>query len=290
MFASTRGIYGLCSADQLPPDVYYQKPYISGLALRATWATLQPAAKRWATSKLDAAVMECTANNLPFTINVLCGDKTPSWIKGPRIDGVPIPWESAYQEAMAKLVAKLGELYGHEPLLRHIKTTGVNERGGELQLPEVITNGIHPDMLADCVVDTVELWDNAFNCQVVLPIQPRSLPREAFYSAMDRCKELFGSRLVLASHALSARWVNPYVANYYGPDRAIGFQMVSAVAGDKEYRANGGVKASQPEILRKALENGINAGASYIEVYRKDVESKSMQKVLRDAAERLSRV
>jgi hypothetical protein len=115
------------------------------------------------------------------------------------------------------------------------------------------------------------------------------MKREALELAREMNKDAvnrYGSRIIVMNDSLSAFHVWRPKSDLAGA--SIAYQMLWSVSKDRECKMNHRIAPCDPgTVLGKALDNGINAGASYIEVYAVDVLNPSLQRVLADARSRM---
>jgi len=145
-----RGVYFLTPAEgirqvDLASLDCWDNPNIIGVALRATWAALEPSPGQFDWSFLDEGLRIAKSKNKFIAISVVAGIRSPDWVFGSattlrltgrdakRRDSMPAPWDPNYLSAWKRFVQAFGARYDGNPLISYVTATGFG-RGEECHL------------------------------------------------------------------------------------------------------------------------------------------------------------
>jgi Beta-galactosidase len=148
--SAARGVYCLTQSEgvqhvDLPSLDCWDNPNIVGVAIRATWAVIEPAPGQFDWSYLEEALRLAKSKKKLVAISIVAGIRSPDWVFGSatalRLTGkeaknrdmVPAPWDPAYLSAWKKLVQTFGARYDGDPLVAYVTATGLG-RGEECHL------------------------------------------------------------------------------------------------------------------------------------------------------------
>jgi hypothetical protein len=99
--------------------------------------------------------------------------------------------------------------------------------------------------------------------------------------------QTWGSRFFAQNNGLSAFWSWQLPSSLAGKV-TVAYQMLAGATGDSTCRMNNGVSPCDPAtVLGKAIDNGIDNGARYLEIYRSDIENPDLQALLESTQKRL---
>jgi hypothetical protein len=94
-------------------------------------------------------------------------------------------------------------------------------------------------------------------------------------------------RYVVQNNGLSDFWVSPQVMRAAGQVDT-GYQMLWFVTDDSTYRMNHGIPIDPATELQTAADNGVAAGARFLEIYYADIVNPDLQDVIATAHDRLT--
>lgn len=152
-FQGHAGIYVLGQVDVPMPTSEYAKPYVSGAAVRTSWATIEPTEGNFQWSFLDTEIANATAAGKKISISIL---GNPTWLASagvPMYDYIdikptsptfgqtlqaPITWSNEFVAKLTTLIQQLGIKYANNPTV-----TYVNAIAGKMNnnLPSTVANG-----------------------------------------------------------------------------------------------------------------------------------------------------
>lgn len=157
-------------------------PGVDGVGVHLTWSEISPALKTYDFTIMDRQLAEARSHHLAVELAIAAGEGISQWMFTPppaglslrRLDfemtyhggtepchkvSMPPPWDLAYQEAFADMLAQLsGHLHAtsYDRDVAIIKLTGINTLTEELALPnESPTESSNPN---PCVTDSPRLW------------------------------------------------------------------------------------------------------------------------------------
>jgi hypothetical protein len=138
-FAGVSGVFCLFPADEdvsAVPEWTY--PFVTGVAVRVKWATIEPAQGTYSWTLLDGAVAKAQSSGKKVAISVIAGCFSPNWVYNisHRIltltgndanagNRMPAPWDQAYLTAWTACISKLGARYGGLPVVSYFTATGL---------------------------------------------------------------------------------------------------------------------------------------------------------------------
>jgi len=237
----------------------------------------------------------------------------------------PIPWDPAYIRTWKAFVHALGERYSGDPRLVLAKIQGVNAQTPEFLLPhdrpgeaaagrlvqceptdevaEWQRFGYRPARVREAWRDFAETYRAAFPQQELAiesgpwgmpPIEAsgnltvgRATDRELPVAIIRVGKEILDGRLVAQNDGLEATWSWNALPELARPG-PIAFQMAWKVTDDPSCRMNHFIRPCDPvQTLEEAIRRGIDAGASYLEIYQADLLNPSLKEVIARAHRRL---
>lgn len=238
---------------------------------------------------------------------------------------IPIPWDAVYLSKWEAFVRSLGERYGANPTVSMVRIEGINAQTSELLLPHSGGQDNSPRLVRCPFSDDLRNWQTvgytrskvvstweaiasvyaqAFpNQNLVLEAGPWGMPPidDAGNIMPGRATDTsvipalisygigrFGNRFVVQNSGLNAIWNWPAM-NQIGLQTPTGFQMAWNVTNDTQCRMNHFQKPCDPrQMLASAVNRGINAHASYLEIYIPDLLNPTLQGVIADAHSRLA--
>lgn len=226
---------------------------------------------------------------------------------------IPVPYDPIYLEKWKKFVAAFGARYNSNPAVTKIRITGINDVTAEIILPHSrgeaidgcnkysyddvqnwIDAGYTASLIKNTWLDIAKTFQSAFPDKgLSTATYYRSLPKindlgrydknlnladDIFSSGIDN----IGHAFIPEQHNLSAFYVSDalikYVFNY-----AAGFQMLWSVTGDDTYRMNNQIVGNPKDIFKNAINNGIDSGVDFLEIYNVDVANADFQDILQYA-------
>ncbi|MBQ0782455.1 MAG: beta-galactosidase, partial [Thalassolituus oleivorans] len=142
------------SGGQYQEEPLLAKPFVDGALIRVRWHELEPSEGQFDWSYLDSEIAKVTKLGKVYTLAVVGGPSTPSWVfaKGaqgysftlnnpyaskarPVDNKLPLPWDAIYLKAWHRLIAELGKRYSSDPNLLLVHITLSSQNGFEMHLP-----------------------------------------------------------------------------------------------------------------------------------------------------------
>jgi hypothetical protein len=241
-------------------------PSVAGLSIRVSWASLDNGSQfQW--QWLDSQVERCRALGKPYMLRMMTGNDSPAWIDGLWYQGAPLPWDSAAQNALSRMIAQLGNRYASDPLLVgvHLSSTA-NFSSAEMHLAPGLTTLVDysDSKIIDAWTSAIDSYSAAFpSCAIILNATLEPNHRGAItYPVIAHCQQRLGLRATFQHNSLKASTPidarhHKLILNLGGAGWRIGFQMTS---GSSSLRFGG--------TFEEAV--SLAPGASYFEIYQED--------------------
>jgi hypothetical protein len=159
---SINGVYDLGGLDSTSfASFVLGNTSVDGLAIRATWSTIEPSDGTFNWSNIDNTLATAQAHGKKVSISVAAGVHTPSWVYAEGAKGfqfvwdrpwalpfcsiatIPLPWDPVFQQKWAEFVGALGARYDANPNVAHVKLTGINGKTQETTLPHSVNESIN---------------------------------------------------------------------------------------------------------------------------------------------------
>jgi hypothetical protein len=279
-------------------------PYVFGVSIRQLWSNIELAPGVFDWTFLDSEISRIRAKSKKVMLRpVMGGQNVPSWLfslgatsystigpDGTRTTIVPW-WDTVYVGRAKFFLEALGARYKTKvhTLVLPIGNAftaemniWVNTSDGDLD--ELMALGYSFDGMINAFVDLLTSASNAFpNSLCTVAIGPASadlvgadryLPAKTLW---QKASPILGSMLYFQANDVqyyaplldkpSERWK---VLQSVSPQ--VGGQMLWFVSGDTTYRMTQGDSTIPPEdVLRQAIQNGVNFHARHLEIYQRDV-------------------
>jgi len=294
--SSNYGVYDLNSVDSPFSQIALDAPYIVGLSPRVGWGTVEPSEGQYDWSFLDGVFQTAIQHNKRVYLRVHPGVFTPDWvyqagakkvtgsslglIKG-AFNTFPVPWDSVFLTKWKALVVALGNRYNSNPALYIVGVAGPTYESIEFYLPSTETAwqkfGYTPNNLFNAWKQCIDAYAQAFPSKnIALNIETailgnQQLPQQIVNYGLNTYK----SRVFVQGDWLSSDTTENVLDAMFGltPQTTVGFQMVgtSVVMGS----------------LSTAINNGLEGGASYLEIYEYDINNLSNSALLQSATTQL---
>ena len=230
---------------------------------------------------------------------------------------IPVPYDQVFLNKWKSFIQAVGARYDSNPSIKRVRISGINKLTAETILPhslgEPIPNcdtssndiqnwinaGYTAALIKETWIDIATTFQSAFPRQSFSAVlTPNGLPKINDSGQYDATLRLAEDILKLGVARLGAIFIpennSLSVAGVYGlikgaaVNSVTGFQMLWFVTGDTTYRMNNGVPGDPQMILRSAIDNGINAGASYLEIYPADISNPDFQDILSHGHQRIN--
>jgi hypothetical protein len=141
------GIFAFGMGKNFPQSASLKLPYVSGMSSIFTWESLEPEEGKYDFSEIDKQLQWAGKNKKTLNFCLYAGNKSPGWLSGKGIpyiqwsrrwredqarlkqatqenEEAPAFWDDAYLGYWKKLVDKLAERYGTNPVLGYVSITG----------------------------------------------------------------------------------------------------------------------------------------------------------------------
>src|SRR5215469_16627113 len=124
----------------LSKDPEWTNPYVQGVALRTTWARVEPSDGTFYWGFLDQGVSLAVTYGKKVSILVTAGVTTPQWVydagaykfmvtdQSNSIVPMPLPWDTIFQAKWSAFVQAFAARYGSNPNLVYVVMGGVGRR------------------------------------------------------------------------------------------------------------------------------------------------------------------
>ena len=312
-FPEPRGLFALSTGTQPLPAGVYAEPSLAGVSLRAGWADVEPDRGRF-TWPFDAEITRAVAAGKRVMLRVASDARTPAWVYDAGAQPVdfhdrpsafhapntiarriPIPWDSVFLDAWTQCIRAMGAQYSDNDVVVLIQMAGPSAYGGEMHLPKSPDDqarwqrmGYSKTKLVGAWMRIIDAYGEAFPrtalaLDISTPIWDDGVVEEVIAYASTTLGRRFAVQhngLHAATQATSP--IHRLVASYRG--RAIvGFQLLCPVTPRGRFNHDG---ARFGGSLDEGLRLGLDAGASYIEIYPVDYRTPAAARALRETARR----
>jgi len=288
--ASGHGVYDLNGMEEDFRPAVLEAPIIRGLSPRVKWSTVEPAEGRYNWSYLDGVFQLAAKYNKKIILRVHPGVFTPEWVyqagaqrlqQPGRSVSMPAPWDPVYLTKWTNFVKVLGSHYGSHPSLYIVAVAGPTMGSVEFHLlgpkPAWERAGYTPAKVLDAWKACIDAFAQAFpNKAVALNITfqilgNQELPRQIISYGLDT----YGRRVFLQGNWLSVDTPAQRLSimRDYSKKTTVGFQMLGT--------------SERMKGLRKAIENALVGGASYLEIYQSDLIKAKFKADIQYAASQL---
>lgn len=291
------------------PDSVYQDRLVDGVSLRAGWMQLEPAEGK-ITWPFDQEIERAKKANKRVFLRAYTGAvmrPVPAWVYeagakqfdyvgGERTGAHPIPWDPTHNAKWKNLVREMGRRYSQDKAVVLVQMAGLDITGGEMHLTRTDKDieawkqaGYSKQKLVGAWESVIDAYADAFpTTYLALDVSKAILNDGAVDAVQAYAKKRLGGRLCIQHNALSAKTVedkhpNDWVRSYKGK-AIIGFQQLCPKtprgAFNDEGRRFGG-------NLDRALQIGLDAGMTYLEVYPPDVGNESLRETLQEFSKKM---
>jgi Beta-galactosidase len=116
----------------------WQDSFVTGVAVRVKWSTVEPAQGVYSWAYLDEAVGKAQSSGKKVAISVIAGCFSPTWVynqaqqiltltgRDARLgSSMPAPWDASYLSAWTTFISNLGARYGGSPAVAYFTATGL---------------------------------------------------------------------------------------------------------------------------------------------------------------------
>jgi hypothetical protein len=289
-----RGVYFLTPAEgnrrvDLASFGCWDNPNVVGVALRVTWAVIEPSPDQFDWSFIDDALRIAKSKRKLIAISIIAGIRSPNWIFGSakrlrltgkdakRQDSVPAPWDPNYLSAWKKLVQTFGARYDGNPLIAYVTATGLG-RGEECHLLDDPGDASQFDAnkwLA-AAKQIVSCYNSAFkDTPWFLAWGQPALGQNRLMADLYTGASGFGFK----ANSLSDRFPNPSVP--------VG-RLFVRMSGIRPIVFQALRPSKDPYMLAAVLENGRTMGMQAFECYPEDVRNPASQNALAAANRAMS--
>lgn len=300
-----KGVFSLIPGDRLDQEITlegrasWENPNITGLILRTFWNKVEQEEGQYDFSYFDAGFALAHKHHKQLGLQIAAGDYTPKWLYeaggvpfdlswGSNQMTFPLPWDDVFLDRWGNMVRELGKRYDKDPALSYVTIGGLgrhyemfyvknaddiarfNELGGLQKYKEASKT-------------MIDLYMDAFpRTPVILAIGSPSVVGgvpEVVREIIEYGVQTYPNRFGISSHALHAAssldyYIMDTVRSYRDTIRT-GFQMVSPAADTPRMRGT----------LQQAVDNGLNFGADFLEIYEPDINNDIYAETLRRANE-----
>ena len=311
--AASGGLFVLHSAyaPNFDPDLLKQS-YLRGIALQIGWRDIEPQEGQYQWQRIDEMVAIAQREKKMVTIHIL-PLRPPEWLfaagaqafsftvnnpdspQSGRTVREVVPWDAVYLAKWANMLKHFGERYNANPSVFAVSVTA--------PMPEMVLPGSYPQhteayqRISGIYNRTAYLaaWKKMIAAyQEFFPDKYKFIAPGIVLDDYQFCDEVvqygyqkFGKKLMVFNAGLRAvlpAVFPPMVHIYsllkeYGGKSNLGFQTIWSATNDPRNRLQGS--------LKDTLNNAVQMGASYVEVYEADVKNPALQAELVSAARAL---
>jgi hypothetical protein len=260
---------------------------VTGLSLRVPWKKIEPQKGIYDWRYLDRNIRKAHRHGKKIMIRVWAGKFTPDWVYAEGANryyftdkdktiSMPLPWDEVYLTEWVQFISKLGIRYSNDPDIVVVHMTGPCKYG-EMHLPEKDNQelwsslGYTEEKLIWAWMTVIDAYAEAFPDT---PLAINIAQPVSFGDSLRVVQEILsygygklGDRLCIQGDWLSAKIGKSFplyqIVQDYANYANVGFQMLCDT--DDKERFGG--------TLREAINKGLDAGASYMEIYSVDIKN-----------------
>jgi hypothetical protein len=267
-------------------------PHLSGVCLHIGWKDIEKEPGQFDFSAIDKAVAVLRRIGMKYELGIKPGVETPAFVYQQGAQSfqtqvtnphranfgatvtIPVSWDPKYQEGFSRLISKVGERYGSDPLCVSVVLTCANFMSNEMHLPKTREDrakwkamGDYGTKLLDVYKKYTDEWAKAFpKQQVTLHLsQTLDLPSPFFSRIIEYGLSKYPERFTIQNCQLTGRREDTGTLSYdliqkYQDRAHHGFQSVAGFS-------HGGERMGSIEM---AVLNVVHAKGEYWEVWRGD--------------------
>jgi hypothetical protein len=235
---------------------------------------------------------------------------------------VPVPWDSVFLQKWTAFVQAMGAHYGGNATISKIHITGINNHNEETSLPAETGETIQGFHGQSCQTNNdVQQW-MSIGYTSALVKNAWSQIASAFSSSFPKAKiapmvhpggfppindsgqpdsngaqfqdeiipvgiAQFGQQFALQNNGLSKGFADPSIVAV-AATTTTGYQMLFDVTNDNTCRMNHGNSPCDPRMdLQGAINNGIQSGGTWVEIYQVDILNPSLSDIIAAAHSQL---
>lgn len=290
-----------------------RRPYIRGVALQIGWRDVEPQEGQYQWGRIDDVLALAQREHKLVTIHIL-PLRPPEWIFNAgaqefsftiNFPGSPqygrtvrevVPWDAVYLAKWRNMVKQFGARYNSNPAVFAVSVTA--------PVPEMVLPGSFPrnteayQRISGMYDRSVYLaaWKKMIDIyQEFFPGKYKFLAPGIVFDdyqfadeVMQYAYQKFGNQLFAFCAGLKATLPTNFppmehiysLLKEYGQKSNLGFQTIWSATDDPGKRMDGSLKA--------ALNNAVQMGASYVEIYEVDVKNPALQTDLVSASRALA--
>ena len=303
--AVPRGVFCLMGAGFPCANDVLNNPNVDGIALRQTWADLEPTEGHFNWTYLDTEVARAGAAGKSVLLRILTQTDKPPWVTAAvratggnfftfENDGtsvtIPVFWNPTFLAKKSAMIAALGAHFKDNSAVKIVAISFANANSEDWSVPhtpEDVTAWKAVGYTSQKMVDTGKtLLDAAMaafpNQLITLATGGNGhLDPDVSYVArnvVEATRASWPGRLIVQKNSLGT--FNPPAPGTGTDFRLlwdsrpdVAGQMLAAVYGDSSFRSNGGRSGEAAAILRETVDDSIAYGVKYLEIYQRDVVS-----------------
>lgn len=305
-FAEKPVLKGLVATSGLPPVGWEE--IIKFAVCPVRWQDIEPAPGEYNFAKIDQFLQEAEKRNVGVYVRMFAGRQAPDWLKKKagaarvtdRFDSITADvvrwWQPEVGKAYYDLQKALAARYDRNPRFIAITMTRCSSIWAEplmRQINDKATRdalwdaGLRPDIDKTCQLETVkmhaEIWKQTYSTLAVNPYQEIDESAKGWHANVDytielikQAKSILGGRLLIQNNSLKDNLPPPQ--SDYG-------RMMEAMRQSGAILGFQTVGNSRIKELKTTIEAGIQAGASYFEVYGEDKQNNVNHATKADFAE-----
>jgi hypothetical protein len=305
---SVVGVYALLKRNAPVPRKIFSSPHIIGVSVRIGWKDIEPVEGDINWDYFERYITTAKSTDKKLMLRVIAGALTPVWVytagaeKFEYMDQnpyhrktyrqtmyMPIPWDEVYLEKWIGFIKAFGRKYNKEQTISLIHMTGPS-KGGEMYLANKRNRkawrdaGYSKTKLVKAWKRVIDAYAEAFPDKplaiaIANPLYQDGTVERIIAYGLQR----LGTRFCIQGNWLAAK-TNPkfplcMLIQKCSEKTTVGFQMLWSISNDSGQRMGG--------TLRRAIDNGLSAGAHYFEIYAVDIRNPKLMDDLIYATDRL---
>lgn len=303
-----KGVFDLVGSEKSFSTTALQSPYVTGIVIRTFWSTVEPTEGNYNWQYIDSSLQAAQSYNKVATIFVASGVSTPTWVydagaqKFSMIDvnpyhatygqtfDMPIPWDGVYLQKWAQFVKAFGARYDSHSAVHHVVLANPTPFSLEMYMPHSKEDQQHlreagytDDRVFRAWQQIIDAYAQAFPSKPwAISIAPVMSGTQLTDRIVSYGLQKYGKRMLVQASWLSAHTTSQRLAwvSRYTQQTTVGFQMLWASSWNAQSNDRQG-------DLLTSIQKGIQAGASFLEIYEADIINPDYANDIKYAAENL---
>jgi Beta-galactosidase len=307
--AFPRGVISLSNSDRIANEIVLNNPDVTGVCIRHSWASLEPAEGVFDWTFLDSEVARAAAAGKQVMLRIGTQQSKPAWVTTAIrnaggtfftfldhgvLTTIPVFWDPTFLAKKTAMITALGEHFTNNPTVTLVAASFANCCGEDWGVPHTppdiirwLALGYTSEKMIEAGRTIIDATMAAFPNQYVtlsvggtgkghgIDLDPTDdyVARNAVLNARASWPgRLFVQRNILSTCIPPAPGTGTlFETLMWDFQPLVGWQMLYPCNNDPTYRVNCGVPIDPAAALRRSVDAGVSYGGKFIEIYQTDV-------------------